>query len=1092
MAAAVAIGMGSAGEDFLVSLLDSGDESIRKAALVVLLLFELRAHDGTPRHSLACLSSRMPRVRLAGAQALQCFGDPDAAVKLGTEIVNDRGQQPPWSIPAETVETLANLIVLAQPQVKARTVTLLRHLDNEKQDAWDLHWAVHTARFADAISQAQKDLKKRKQSKLQYSPEQLEQLAFGAYVGIVREQGTTGGRRSGQGEQVVRVRQTAINRLVALAKAKDVHRAATLPVLVQALGDPNQAVRFQAFDALKEIDMDAASLGSEALQSGHTDLGVAGLKLLTETASSEQEGDVIRQAMLTRTDPLALEAAKLLLETKGSLAVAPAALEASSQQVREQAVGWLAEEYDKQKKAQAELRKALKSAYQHVRRAAAVALAIKKDKAAFDALVELLKSEQKNLQVQAIGALEKLGDQRSPDALLDRLENDPSGTAQVDRLLQVVGGYRRPENVDRLLRLMDHEKWRNQCFMAVRVISGHDQRIEDPEDEKPDKSWEEKQHPRHDEVLAKLQEKCVNLGMPLHLLRVMDAARWARGKEVDPVLATLAANPDDRVRHQAVQAIGWRLRKRGGPAEPLVTALDNRDGHTKFYAAEGLAKAGRAEGISVLLAGVDLMSDLALRGRAVTALGELADERGLDTLLRLANEDRHALQEAAAEAIGHLGASKKAEDIFILLQRLSKGHGGVAENALRGLRWFNTFEGWQLVQDRAKDYGFWQRETAVEMLGYHDEAGTRDLLLDLIANETEGSIVETAMTSARRLWGDEALEPDYAWLSNAAVVHMDYGQRALERICSRGEPKRILEILPKCRGEGAAQQLSVSLLGRSPLPINEAAEALSSNEPRKVQLASHILGRAGKDAAKDHGKSLEAAITHWRSTWDDRRTQMLKENTPDTELFEVTQCLRSLIWAAGRLGVAGASIVDALKAWPDDALYQDVRIEAATALGQGETSKTALDQLESAAAGNNYRLRETATGILAAQDAKRATARADTTLSDRASFNRLASAEASELADTLQNALAGSHYQSVALPHVIAQADVASLDLVMTNPELPESTRLGAIEGLAKIANEEAEAKLAEFGGKEKDEELGKAAWRALRRSKRSRQKQAT
>jgi ParB family chromosome partitioning protein len=58
---------------------------------------------------------------------------------------------------------------------------------------------------------------------------------------------------------------------------------------------------------------------------------------------------------------------------------------------------------------------------------------------------------------------------------------------------------------------------------------------------------------------------------------------------------------------------------------------------------------------------------------------------------------------------------------------------------------------------------------------------------------------------------------------------------------------------------------------------------------------------------------------------------------------------------------------------------------------------------------------------------------------------------------------------------------------------LPEVTRLGAIEALAAIASEPAEAELRRIGGTagaEKDEELRKAAWRGLRRSRRAREKQ--
>ena len=58
---------------------------------------------------------------------------------------------------------------------------------------------------------------------------------------------------------------------------------------------------------------------------------------------------------------------------------------------------------------------------------------------------------------------------------------------------------------------------------------------------------------------------------------------------------------------------------------------------------------------------------------------------------------------------------------------------------------------------------------------------------------------------------------------------------------------------------------------------------------------------------------------------------------------------------------------------------------------------------------------------------------------------------------------------------------------------LPEAARLGAVEGLAAMAREPAEDVLRRVGmSTVEDEELRKAAWRGLRRSKRARKTRAT
>src|SRR5205085_12232658 len=121
--------------------------------------------------------------------------------------------------------------------------------------------------------------------------------------------------------------------------------------------------------------------------------------------------------------------------------------------------------------------------------------------------------------------------------------------------------------------------------------------------------WLEKQHPRHDALLARLLRRGTELKANRSLAQYLSGARWAPGPEVDESLTVLTVYADDAIRRQAVEAVGWRLRKRKGPAEPLLKALKHRDPNTQLLAAEGLARAGRAEGLTILLAAVDLQSD---------------------------------------------------------------------------------------------------------------------------------------------------------------------------------------------------------------------------------------------------------------------------------------------------------------------------------------------------------------------------------------------------------------------------------------------------------------------------------------------------
>src|SRR5262249_20430951 len=228
--------------------------------------------------------------------------------------------------------------------------------------------------------------------------------------------------------------------------------------------------------------------------------------------------------------------------------------------------------------------------------------------------------------------------------------------------------------------------------------------------------------------------------------------------------------------------------------EPLITALGNPSPATQLFAAEGLARAGRAEGVRVLLTAIDMMPELGDRRRAVRALGELADARALDPLLRLVNEEGHALQEEAAEALGHLKATPKAAQIEALLTRLAKGSGGVALQALTGLRWFGSREGWNLIRSRVTDEQINIRIKAAELLAHDADPASRDALQKRIEEDDNYGVAKKAAESLRKQSGLDSLEPDYAVLRSS---FSGLEERTVERLKERGDAGRILDLLPK-------------------------------------------------------------------------------------------------------------------------------------------------------------------------------------------------------------------------------------------------------------------------------------------------------
>src|SRR5207248_1943629 len=103
--------------------------------------------------------------------------------------------------------------------------------------------------------------------------------------------------------------------------------------------------------------------------------------------------------------------------------------------------------------------------------------------------------------------------------------------------------------------------------------------------------------------------------------------------------------------------------------------------------------------------------------------------------------------------------------------------------------------------------------------------------------------------------------------------------RSLERVCERGEARRIFEILPKV-DEKVYDALATSLLSRPALPLAEAQAVISSPDERTTQLAAQILGRAGTRAAES-GPAVQAALSKWRDVWEERRRKISQEAGKD-------------------------------------------------------------------------------------------------------------------------------------------------------------------------------------------------------------------
>ena len=339
----------------------------------------------------------------------------------------------------------------------------------------------------------------------------------------------------------------------------------------------------------------------------------------------------------------------------------------------------------------------------------------------------------------------------------------------------------------------------------------------------------------------------------------------------------------------------------------------------------------------------------------------------------------------------------------------------------------------------------------------------------MVQEESNHRIANDAGVSLRRMLGADSLEPDYVFM---LARHHPPEDDTLERLRVRGDAARMLQALadPKCK-PGFIEPLVLALASRDPLPVDAAAQYLGDPRPRGGAIAARIIGRATVLSA-DHQAELERAAGHALDDWEDRRRR-------DQPLTEASDRVRWMLWAAAQQGVGGPFVARALDL--DGVGSEELHAFAAEAL----TLLEAPEQLVRVMRTGHAMARSLAAGTLAAKYPERAAEVVGGVLDDRAAAEPLLTAGLRPA--ELTTSAAQVHLQGVALPYLVAAADVAALRAALASDL--EDVRLGAVEALGAVGSEEGEDALRSFAlDDEREEDERKAAWRALRRSKRSRQ----
>ncbi|MDF1660140.1 MAG: HEAT repeat domain-containing protein [Planctomycetota bacterium] len=1067
-----ALALGEKAANNLLSFLDSPQDDIRSRVFMALMLLEASSPgpEGTPERCLAGLSADSPDIRMRSAEALENYSDPKAFGDFVVKLFNDRSDDKPWTVESGVIETLGDVLAHGDSMLRYRAGGLLASLREKKQDRFDRAWGRFSRRFDNEISAARAKKESMSSSATRPGAEETARLVFGTYVGLSRLQDHS---------SAVQIRQTALRRLFEASEKNSSLNNSVKPVFVLALGDSNNSVRKQAFEYLSKLMPDVASLCTQALSSGQRDVGALGFQKLVDEGDAQSSRQVLERVLKNNVDGLEFEASQILGKQVGLIPALELGFEAKSESLRGDSTRQIAKNYEDNEEAANALRRALKTRYRGVKILAAMELASKQDPAAFDFLKSLLLSDRKREQKNAIKSLKRLGDKRAGALFLDRIDNDPAGTALHAELFSGVGETRSEAVLDRLLQSIKKNKNRNEAFEAAFIITGYDQAVGD---DLKDPGWEEKQEPRNGGALAKLMEVTYRISDESKLSRLIPAARWCRSEEVTDILNSLAYFPKEKVRHEVVEALGWRARERNGSTEILEKLLKHDDGVTGFLAAEGLALSGGKEGLSVLQASVELLADVNQRRRAVKALGKLGDEQALDLLLRIINDTGHALQEESAEALGHMSESDQAESVFKTLSRLAEGSYGVALSAMTGLRWFDSMDAWSFIRNRAADNSWMVREHVAKLLAHDKDPEARNILIKRIESDNDSDVIEAAVKSLKKICGEDSLDADYALVCSQ---HSHMVNKALERLKEKGDSSVLLEILPKVSSNHVNSVVEV-LLSRTPLPIAAAAKVLeTSTQERTIKIASQILGRGGEEA-KEYAGSLVKACSRWQEMWVKERSEISDgDRNLYTKMKALTETYRIMLWSCGRLNAGGEALIAA----SDPKYFTEIREAALTGLSMGLGGDAGIEALAKAVVDADASIRSLASSGLTKLAPEKAASLVSSVLDDRTSLNRLLSGvDNDDSRIALRSAAATVHHQGVALPHLINRGDIDGLGAALADAKLPEATRLGAIEGLARIASVQAETVIVKMAKDEaEDEDLRKAAWRALRRSKRYR-----
>ncbi|MCE9668591.1 HEAT repeat domain-containing protein [Myxococcus stipitatus] len=1111
--------LGSAGDGGLLHGLEDAAREVQEMVFSIVLARDLRANRrGEPPDLLtSALSSGRPEVRYAAARALELRTEPDAyranlvegLLPPRPEKAGDMKEWPAEEDRARRMVGLAEALSSDQPEQRyaAAQVLLLRNkpLDYFREarkvarpSTLDAPWKPETAPGASPVQATPAKSWLRRifsavkpgaaepslDASVQAERQHLRRLAFGAYVGLLRQ--VSAGDDEGH-----RVRRDAVDRVVKLTQEGYAGTPAAVAALLRALEDPHQLVRKAALAGLKEL----FPAGSDeplalALASLAPDVARAALDELATRKDAARPR--IAAALNSPLPDVRHYAFELLekLSPAGSLEPLLAALGSEHADLRVGVIERLAGANDS--RVTEALGRAMASEHEDLRLRAAELLSWRGDDRAVEVLASFLRSETSAIQKRAMEGLARLATPAAVAALGARLgaATDPH---ERQKLVGALGRTRRAEALDVLSRRCHEDDTgavRVACVAAAVVIAGEDVK-------------------KRDAALAvrflRAAVKAQDVAVRLAALKELEHGAEAGQSEL---LVGLFSDRDAAVRAEAVELYSRRVVEHGAPVAPLEEVLRGGARELMLPAAEGVAVKGGVSALRPLLLYARAGED-GQRERALRALGTLGDARALSELETVAAggtpeaPTEPSMVWAAIEGLGRLAPKlPEGEDRRRVEEKVEAAavEGATSELQEAGVKGLRAMGGERarvkleaLLTDTGTDSDV--RLTVARELGKLKDPEAEAALAATL-DDDDDELRQEARKALDALFPKERTRVEFLAV---ASTYADISEPAATYLANEGDPALLVPRLATLANVELRLRLRRGLARRGALPVPEVVALLGHDKPEAREEAALLVG-TWTGEPREPGKVDVAAVSRALVTAE-RRTASEWASTPAHKRAPLATAWERLLWAGSRLGAEGlADSARAILEGGGAVAPAPVRHEAARALGRLGTTGGTVTFVGQAPVAALARDAERAAAVRALRgalgdvDAWVRAAVADT-------LSRLAPEQAATwaleqkpfdpvapgptAAKVPASALTTSEGRRLATPHLLATARLAPLKDAADSVKPEARQELWAAMG--RLGTDEA-AKLLHAAAFDKSHsvELRKAAWRAHKRARRA------